>query len=99
MDKSFPVGEETTFEAIARSVGLDVKNVRRFLRHAMTDYLFCEPRKEVVAHTGLTKLLREDGLLHDCVANALEELWPAAARVCSVIPISFTRNISADIMP
>lgn len=47
----------------------------------MTDYLFHEPRKDVVAHTALTRLLSEDDLVCGKVSHMLDMSWPAAARV------------------
>ena len=81
LDKSFPVGEEATYEEIAKQSGIAERTVRRIIRHGMTDYLFHEPRKGVVAHTALTQQLAEDELLHDNVANALDEFWPAGLKV------------------
>ena len=81
LPKSFAVGDESSYEAIADYCRLDEKTVRRIIRHGMTDYLFYKPRKGVVAHTALTQQLAEDELLHSNVANALDELWPAGMMV------------------
>ncbi|KAL9115005.1 MAG: hypothetical protein Q9227_001249 [Pyrenula ochraceoflavens] len=83
--RAFPVGEEIAFGTLATKTGVEERKLRRLLRHAMTDYVFCEPREGVVAHNALSKLLAEDDLLHDCVCNALDELWPAASRVVEAI--------------
>ncbi|RFU29614.1 hypothetical protein B7463_g6741, partial [Scytalidium lignicola] len=51
LPKSFPIHETATFTQIAEKVGLDEVNVRRFMRHAMTNRIFKEVSPGVVAHT------------------------------------------------
>jgi hypothetical protein len=68
----------------AKATHLEVPLVRRLLRHGTTtDHLFRETKPGVVAHTALTQLLAEDELLHNYVTTTLNEMWPAAAMVCT----------------
>lgn len=46
----------------------------------MTDRIFKEPRKGVVAHTPASKALNEHPMLRACLGQLCEELWPAASR-------------------
>lgn len=73
--KSFPVNETATFAQIAEKVGLDEVNLRRFLRHAMTNHIFKEVSPNVVAHTAASKVLAEDPTINDWVGFCLEDLW------------------------
>ena len=57
--KSFPVNETATFTEIAAKVGLDEPNLKRLLRHAMTNRIFKEVKPVVVAHTAISKVLAE----------------------------------------
>ena len=44
----------------------------------MTQHIFKEPRKGIVAHTAISKLLAEDPLAQDLVAFKCREWWAAA---------------------
>ena len=81
MAKSFSVGQQMTFEDIARKSSLSEKITRRLLRHGMAARLFCEPEPGLVAHTGLTKALAEDETIHMQVLNTLDNLSPPATKV------------------
>jgi hypothetical protein len=72
----FPTNGTATFEEIAEKVGLDIINVRRFLRHAMTNRIFQEVKPGVVAHTAASKILAEDQAMVDWVGFCVEEMWP-----------------------
>ena len=73
--KSFPVNETATFAQIAEKVGLDEINLRRLLRHAMTNYIFKEVSPNVVAHTAASKVMAEDPKINDWVGFCLEDMW------------------------
>lgn len=81
MAKSFPIGEESSFEAISEKTGLNVLDLKRLLRMAMTNHIFQEPRKGVVAHTAASRLLAEDQELQDYVGVRTEEIFPASSKV------------------
>jgi len=78
-------------EALNDGLPIGVLNLRRLLRHAMTNRIFCEPRKNQVAHTRMSRLLLEDEPLknwvgfisHDMqipIAKVIEAMrkWPAS---------------------
>jgi hypothetical protein len=54
---------------------LDEVNLRRFLRHAMTNHIFKEVSPNVVAHTAASKVLAEDPMINEWVGFCLEDLW------------------------
>ncbi|KAF4621959.1 hypothetical protein G7Y89_g14385 [Cudoniella acicularis] len=68
------VNETATYAQIAEKVGLDKVNVRRFLRHAMTNRIFKEVSPDVVAHTAASRVLAEDGAMNDWVGFATNDL-------------------------
>lgn len=54
--------------------------VRRIIRHAMTNRIFHEPQKEQVAHTTPSRLLAQDVRLDSWVFFLTDCFWPATAR-------------------
>ncbi|KAF7865216.1 hypothetical protein EAF04_006193 [Stromatinia cepivora] len=83
--KSFPLSSTATFEEIAQKVGLDIVNVKRFMRHAMTNRIFQEVEPNVVAHTAASKLLAEDQPMKDWVGMCVEEIWPAVVSIIDAL--------------
>lgn len=83
--QSFPINETATFAEIASKVGLDELNVRRFLRHAMTNRIFKEVSPGVVAHTAASRVLAEDRMMNDWVGFCVEDMWPAASQTIPAI--------------
>ncbi|EKD17354.1 O-methyltransferase [Drepanopeziza brunnea f. sp. 'multigermtubi' MB_m1] len=92
--QSFPVDKTATFSQIAEKVGLGELNVRRFLRHAMTNRIFEEAAPGVVAHTAASRVLAEDRMMNDWVGFCVEDMWPAASQTVPALK----RNPSADDM-
>ncbi|KAI6251135.1 Chlorophenol O-methyltransferase [Erysiphe necator] len=90
--KSFPIHETATFAQISKRVGLSELNVRRFLRHAMTNRIFKEVEPGLVAHTAASRLLAENSKMDDWVGFCVEEMWQAAAMTVSALE----RNPQAD---
>ncbi|KAF2113610.1 hypothetical protein BDV96DRAFT_601098 [Lophiotrema nucula] len=83
--KSFPPGETSTFEAIARACSLSESDVRRILRHAMAQYIFREPSPGAVEHTAASKALAEIPALASCVGFLANEMWPASTRLSDAL--------------
>ena len=76
--KSFPVGETASYAQIAEKVGLDEGNVRRFIRHAMTNRIFWEVDPDTVAHTAASRVLAEDVAMDDWVGFCVEDMFPVS---------------------
>ncbi|QSZ37149.1 hypothetical protein DSL72_009243 [Monilinia vaccinii-corymbosi] len=83
--KVIPLGGTATFEEIAQKVGLDVINVRRFMRHAMSNRIFQEVKPEVVSHTAASKMLAEDQSMMDWVGTWVEEGLQAADKTIEAL--------------
>ena len=88
---TFPIHEEKSFSEIANACGLDESVMRRLLRHAMTKNIFREPRKGVISHTAVSRLLAEDSKLHDWVGASTDELWQAATQTINAL-IKYPRS-------
>ncbi|KAI1341489.1 putative O-methyltransferase [Xylariaceae sp. FL0016] len=83
--EAFPVYKETTFKELATTSGLSEVHVRKLLRLAMTQHIFCEPRPGVVAHTAASRLLAEDKGLSSFLRYRLDDLWPAATQTVNAM--------------
>jgi len=81
---AFPVGEEATFAEVAKNCKCSQDNIARILRHAITNRIFKEVRKGVIAHTATSRVLAEDPLLQDYIGMRCEEMWPAELHVCYI---------------
>lgn len=82
---SFPIHEEATFAQIAEKCNLDESITRRLLRHAINKNIFVEPRKGVVAHNAVSRLLAEDKQLLNFVAVNGDELWQAGSQTINAM--------------
>ena len=82
---SFPIEREATFAEISNACGVDEPLVRRILRHAMTKYIFREPRKGFVTHTAASRLLAENAEIHDWVGASTDDLWQAASQTINAL--------------
>jgi hypothetical protein len=66
-------------------VGVDEVNIRRLIRHAMTNRIFRESRDGYVAHTAISRVLLEDANMADWVGVCSAEFFPAAARTVDAL--------------
>ena len=76
----FGIDEEISFQEIAKRCSLDDSDLRRLLRMATANYIFREPRKGVIAHTAISKLLAQDPLVHQWIGIVCDEMWPSGPR-------------------
>ncbi|KAH8660841.1 O-methyltransferase [Tricladium varicosporioides] len=83
--KSFPVNGTATYAQIAEKTGLDEANVRRFMRHAMTNRIFKEISPDTVAHSAASRVLAEDGAMDDWVGFCVDDLLPAATKTITAL--------------
>lgn len=82
LDKSFAIGGSTTFEAMSQFSGLNVKNVRRIIRHAIINHhIFQENTPNTITHSALSAILAQDGLMRNSLVVELDEFWPAGVKV------------------
>lgn len=76
-----PLEGARSFSDVAKDAGVDEGHLRRMLREAMTNRIFCEPRVGFVAHTAASSaLIRDKGTLN-WVGYTLEDSFPASAKV------------------
>ena len=76
-----PLEGSISFEELALATGLPLLKMKRILRHAMTNFLFCEPEPGMVAHSAASRILLEDRLTQGLIGIACEEKFAAAAKV------------------
>ncbi|KAI2467442.1 S-adenosyl-L-methionine-dependent methyltransferase [Annulohypoxylon bovei var. microspora] len=82
LDKSFPVGESTSFEAMSNFCGLNVNTVQRVVRHAIVNNnFFQEKTSGVITHSVLTAVLAGDEVARTTLITELDEFWPAATKM------------------
>ena len=79
-----PLEVQVTFADIATHANVNENQVKRMLRHAMTNNLFCEPKVGYVAHTAGSRLLLHGGT-KDWVGYCVEETFPATAKLVDAI--------------
>lgn len=72
--KSVPIGGDISYVELSKKTKVDPTNLRRLIRHAMTNFIFQEPRVGYVAHTSSSRLLAEDVQLQAWVGFFSEDL-------------------------
>lgn len=80
-----PLNGEITFAELAVAAGLGESHVRRLVRHAITQHIFCEPRPGFVAHSASSRLLAEDADVAAWVRWRADDCWLAAYHTCEAI--------------
>ncbi|KAI8944914.1 O-methyltransferase-like protein [Xylaria longipes] len=76
--EKFGLDERVSFEFLSRACGVNVVDLSRLVRHAMTNHIFREDEDGLVAHTAASRVLRENVLLTNLVGILTEELFPGA---------------------
>ena len=81
--QNVPVGGQIGYGELSEKTGLDEVNLRRFLRHAMTNRIFrevvLEGGEKGVEHTATSRVLAEDGKMNDWVGLCCEDIWPVSS--------------------
>ena len=78
--EKFGLEEKASFKSLAEACKVNVIDLRRLIRYAMTNHIFRE-ENGLVVHTAASRLLTENKLFQDVVGVATEELFPGAAKV------------------
>jgi hypothetical protein len=87
LDKSFAVGESSTFEGMSRFSGLSVMNIKRIVRHAILNHRFFQEKTPgIIMHSALTAILAKDALARNAMVVQLEEFFPAGIKVDGSFP-------------
>ncbi|KAI0520797.1 S-adenosyl-L-methionine-dependent methyltransferase [Xylaria bambusicola] len=86
LDKSFAAGETTSFETMSKFSNLDVKIVRRIIRHAIINHRFFQENVPgVISHSTLTAVLSRDEMARNSLIVELNEFWPAGVKMADAI--------------
>ena len=59
---------------------MEIINLRRLIRHAITNHIFCEPHPGYIAHTSSSRLLAEDAQMQALVGFMSEDIGLSVAR-------------------
>lgn len=78
--KHVPLDGEASYADIAQATGQDETNIRRLIRHAITNRVFCEPREGFVAHTAASAVFAKDQQMVDWSGLNSEEFFGAASK-------------------
>jgi len=78
--KHVPLDGEASYAAIAKATGQDETNIRRVIRHAITNRIFREPRDGFVAHTAASAVFVKDQQMADWSGLCSIEFFGAAAK-------------------
>ena len=78
--EQFGINEKISFEALSKACKVNVVDLQRLVRHAMTNRIFRE-EDGMIAHTAASRLLTENRLFNDVVGMSTDELFPGAAQV------------------
>ena len=74
--------DELTDKVVAANgFRIGAMNLRRLVRHAMLNHIFVEPAKGLVAHTSVSRLLRDDEPMANWIGYMCRDLWLPATRV------------------
>lgn len=79
---AFPVNNTITYPELSKRTGVDEHNLRRICRHAMTNRIFHEPIKGIIAHTAASRLIAEDIRIQSWIGLQLEDLSKPA--LCTI---------------
>ncbi|KUJ14270.1 O-methyltransferase [Mollisia scopiformis] len=75
-----PIDGSISYKELSALCSVNESQLRRLIRHAMTNRIFCEPEKDQVMHTAASKLLVEDPRMDAWVFFLTDYFWPATAR-------------------
>lgn len=79
--QNVPLQGDISMKELAAKTGLSEGLLPRFLRMAMVNYYFCEPRPGFVAHTAWSKPLATDEKARACIWFRHAETFPTVAKL------------------
>ena len=83
--KYVPSEGQISYKDLARACGLEEKLLRRFVQHVMLSQIFIEPEAGYVAHSSLSRLLKDDPEAMDTIGFLIEDLNPASMKVIEAL--------------
>lgn len=78
--QNVPLNSSISYKDLSVLCSTNESQLRRLLRHAMTNRIFGETKKGEVIHTAASKLLAEDPRLDSWVFFTTNYFWPATTR-------------------
>ncbi|KAI1440411.1 S-adenosyl-L-methionine-dependent methyltransferase [Annulohypoxylon stygium] len=86
LDKSFPVGESTSFEAMSKFSGIHVNTIQRIIRHAIINHnFFQEKTPGVITHSVLTAITAGDEIARAALTVELDEFLPSSTKLADAM--------------
>jgi 6-hydroxytryprostatin B O-methyltransferase len=76
-----PLDGTAKFADVAPKCGMALRDFKMIVRYAMTNFIFCEPEVEVIAHTASSKALVQNKLLQSMSKMGCDEIVPALGKV------------------
>lgn len=83
--EAVPLTGSISYQDLSFKVNVPMLNLRRLIRHAMTNHIFHEPQKGFVAHTRTSRLLLENAPLNAWVGFMSHDLWLPIANVVNAM--------------
>lgn len=83
--QAIPIDGEATFEELAIKSGIGGSHLRRMLRLAIAQGIFCEPHPGVVAHTAASRVVAEDEPLRQWLSWCMNEAWNSAYQTSTAL--------------
>lgn len=74
------IDEEISYRELAQRCGLGESDLKRMVRSAIAHDIFCETRRDIVAHRALSKIVAQAPRLRQWTGWVVEDLWPASTR-------------------
>lgn len=82
-----PLDGDISYTDIARAAGADEFDLRRLIRHAMTNRIFKEPRDGYVSHTAASRVLLDDVQMNNWVGLCTAEFFQAASQTVNAMTL------------
>ncbi|TVY82611.1 O-methyltransferase gsfB [Lachnellula suecica] len=77
---SFALDEEVSFAVVAERCNINEEDARQLIRVAVANHIFHEPRKGIVTHSAISKLIAQNPLLNQWIGLSCEDMMPVSFR-------------------
>ncbi|RDW65978.1 hypothetical protein BP6252_09613 [Coleophoma cylindrospora] len=83
--QNVPLDGSISYKSLSAVCSVNESQLRRLVRHAMTNRIFYEPEKEQVAHTKASRLLMEDPRMDAWTYFLTDHFWPVTAKTVDAL--------------
>lgn len=80
-----PLDGEISYADLSAACGLEAPALRRLMRHAMTNGIFHEAKKDFIAHNSMSRILVEDPKTAAWVDLITESIFLGGAHQCAAL--------------